>query len=315
MDVSVIVVNYHSEDLIKECVKSVSEKTNGISFEIIVVDNESDEQGKVALKSLPGDCIKTIDARMNLGFGKANNLGAEYACGKYLFLLNPDTVLMNNAIKILYDFMEMNKNVGVCGGNLFSPDGNPTPSFCKEFDTLETEIKKSKWIGIISQKVNDVIGGKIHSNMNTFNYTDAPMEVAYIFGADMMIKKELFDSVGGFDRDFFMYAEEAELQNRISRLGYHIVCVPQAKIIHLEGATSAENNGRSTKQFAMRMKGKLTYFDKCFPPDGADKFYKYRRLKLSRLLQWQKIRGRKPSSETIDILDRIYAEYCSERGS
>lgn len=311
MDVSIIIVNYHSEDLISQCIKTVKDKTNDLKYEIIIVDNGSDSTGKALLDSLRNKETKVINAKDNLGFGKANNLGAEYAKGKYLFLLNPDTELMNDAIHTLFSYMETNQDtIGVCGGNLYGPNGEPTPSFCRDFDTLEKEKDSSKWSSIIMKKVKDMQNHNKHLGTDEFNYTEEPQEVAYIFGADMFMRKELFVTVGGFDRNFFMYAEEAELQKRISDLGYKIMCIPQARIIHLEGATSKS----SPRQFSMRMKGKMTYFDKCFPPDGAALFYKYRRKRYKRLLEWQKLRGRKPSTTSIEILDQVYREYCRERG-
>lgn len=104
MDVSVIIVSYNTCDLLKKCICSILEKTKGVSFEIIVVDNHSsDESVKVITESFPE--VKIISLEENLGFGRANNWGSYKSIGKYLFFLNPDTILLNDAISILVEFL------------------------------------------------------------------------------------------------------------------------------------------------------------------------------------------------------------------
>ena len=131
-----------------------------------------------------------------------------------------------------------------------------------------------------------------------FNYSGDEKKVAYIFGADMMIPKKLFDNLGGFDPDFFMYSEEQELSWRVTAKGYNIVNIPQAQIIHLEGATVKKGSECSEKQFRMRMNGTLTYFQKRFGINGVNEFYKYRTKRYRRLIQIAKWRGRDLSDFT-----------------
>ena len=294
MDVSIIIVNYRSAQMIIDCVESILKKTSGITYEIIVVDNASGDNSETILKSTLGDSITVISAGENLGFGKANNLGAGYAKGRYLFLLNPDTLLVNNAIKILYDYIKENSKTGVVGGNLFSPGMMAAPSYCMEFDDLNTERRKASWrvilYGKIKQKVT--LGKSKRVFKDEFNYSGEIKKVAYIFGADMMIPKKLFENVGGFDKDFFMYAEEEELSWRITRLGYDIISIPQAQIIHLEGATVKKQDEFSERQFRMRMNGTLTYFKKRFGLNGAKEFYKIRSKRYRRLMQIAKWMGK-----------------------
>jgi GT2 family glycosyltransferase len=149
--------------------------------------------------------------------------------------------------------------------------------------------------------------------MQEFNYTDEPIEVAYIFGADMMLPKTLFDEVGGFDPDFFMYGEEEELTWRITQRNRRVICVPQAKIIHLEGATVKKQNEFSTRQFKMRMNGALTYYKKRFGPAGADEFYRLRGLCYDRLIKIAKIIGKyRPDMGAVlqrECLDQVYRDF------
>lgn len=294
MDVSVIIVNYHSASQVIECIHSIFEKTKGITFEIIVVDNASGEEDISKISNTFGKKIKMIVSNENLGFGKANNLGAMNASGKYLFLLNPDTVLVNNAIYILWDYMENNPSCGVSGGNLYAPEMTPAPSYCLRFDDLETERKSAAWKKIIGDKLQQKFRSKFLSGeimfKNEFNHSNEVQKVAYIFGADMMLPKSLFDSVSGFDPDFFMYAEEEEISWRITQKGYSIMNVPDAKIIHLEGVTVKPQNTFSERQFQMRLNGAMVYFKKRFGMEGVHKFYQLRLKRYDRLAQiarWQ----------------------------
>lgn len=116
MDVSIIIVNYKTPELVVECIRSIREKTTGISYEIIIVDNDSKDNSLEIFSTELEEDIKVVVANENLGFGKANNLGAQHATGKYLFLLNSDTLLINNAIQILYQYIEKNNHIGVVGG-------------------------------------------------------------------------------------------------------------------------------------------------------------------------------------------------------
>lgn len=293
MDVSIIIVNYNSIDVIIDCINSIICKTKDLSYEIIVVDNASPDKSADFIETQFGDKLKLIRSDINLGFGKANNLGADYAEGKYLFLLNPDTVLINNAIKVLYDFLEEHPEVGAVGGNLFGGDQiSAAPSFCKFFDSVEYERKSSSWHKIISDKVKQKLKLTGRPFKNEFNYTNGYLEVAYIFGADIMMPRALFETVGGFDKDFFMYAEEAELQWRIQQRGYKIYNVPSAKIIHLEGMSSKQQNEFSERQFKWRMESTCKFFEKCYGRDAAEQFYHYRCRRYKRMSAIKRLHNR-----------------------
>ena len=241
MDVSIIIVNYRSAQMVIDCVHSVFDNTTGLKYEIIIVDNASGDDSVEKLEETFGRKITVISSPQNLGFGKANNLGAKKAAGQYLFLLNPDTLIIDNSILLLYKYIKDCKKIGVVGGNLYSPDMKPLPSYCMEFDGLDTEKKKASWKEIIRAKIRQKLDNKLKKGTvqfnQEFNYSNEPKQVAYIFGADMMMKKSLFEELQGFDPDFFMYCEEEELSWRITEKGYSIMNLPESKIIHLEGAT------------------------------------------------------------------------------
>ncbi|MDR1809420.1 MAG: glycosyltransferase family 2 protein [Prevotella sp.] len=245
VQVSVIIVNYNTAALLDECIESVIQKTEGVSYEIIVVDNRS-EAG--SLDSLVGKYqdVHFLFSGENLGFGKANNWGGKESNGKYLFFLNPDTLLVNNAIAILYEYMRQHPEAGICGGNLYSENMKPASSYY-DTDMLAYEYK------ILLNR----------ERKPGFNKTGQPKDVNVIVGADLFISKQLFDEQNGFDPDFFMYFEEVELCNRIQNKGYKIVSVPQAKIIHKQGG-SAENKNDELKKWSYEEHwySKLVYFSK-----------------------------------------------------
>ena len=227
IDVSVIIVNYKTPKLLKSCINSIYDKTVGVNFEIIVVDNNSSDGSDKLIQTHFPDVIY-VQSESNLGFGKGNNFGLKRARGRNIFFLNSDTLLINNAIKILSDYLDLNSRVGVCGGNLFSENLKNVHSFSLTFPGIYTEL-------------DDIFKGKLSKIKKLkkiqYNTEDHPIPVAYICGANMMIKASVLDDVGVFDPDFFMYFEETELCFRINKKGYDIINLPNAKIVHLEGAS------------------------------------------------------------------------------
>lgn len=250
MDVSVIIVNYNTLELTKNTIESVFEKTEVLNFEIILVDNASTDGSAEFFENNYKERIILIKNSENLGFGRANNKGIEIAKGKYIFLLNSDTLLINNAIKILFDFMEQNIECGVCGGNLFDRDNRPVHSFKKELVNIYSDF----------DFIKNFILKLIYKKRIDFNYTNKNIEVGYITGADMFIRKKILEKVGIFDSDFFMYFEETELTTRIKSTGKKIISVPQAKIIHLEGKSTQFKE----RKFRMFTESKYKYFYKVF---------------------------------------------------
>ena len=229
MDVSVIIVNYNTRQMTDEAINSVYEHTSGVDFEIILVDNASADGSKEFFEKKKG--ITYVYSQENLGFGKGNNLGLEYVKGRNVLFLNSDTLLRNNAIKILSDYMDANPDVGICGGNLFNHEGKPAVSY---------EIKRPSF----ARELNRVLGGRIYKYFYkdiTFNSSKKVKEVGYVSGADFMTRKSILDKYGAFSPEFFMYYEETELANRINNAGFKIVSVPEAEIIHLEGMSLKKN--------------------------------------------------------------------------
>lgn len=312
IECSIIIVNYKTPRLVVKCVNSIIEKTHDIIYEIIVVDNNSEDNSILILKEELGKKIILIESKENLGFGKANNLGVKYSSGEYILFLNSDTFLVNDAVNILYNFLKSKKKVGIVGGNLYTLDMHPSPSFSVNYDNLETEKKESRWTNIFRKIIRNKAINKfrITNQLNTFNYTDNNMEVAYIFGTDMMLSREVFLLVDGFDPSFFMYAEEEDLSYRISKLGYKHFSVPQAKVVHYDGASTKRINEFNSKQFKMRIEGKFIYYNNHYGYQGVKNYYKYKSLYFNRCIKIATLFNRKQlleiTTEQLNCLKEVY---------
>lgn len=216
MNVSIIIVNYNTLRLTNECINSIVEKTKGIDYEIILVDNASNDGSKEFFEN--DSRIKYIYSELNGGFGYGNNIGMNVAKGKYFFLLNSDTLLVNNAIKEFYDYAEAQNEKYLYGCYLMHDDG----SYCSSFFYFPAFNVKSFLKRILGLKKEGII-----------DYVEKNVEA--ISGADMFFHREIYDRTGGFDENIFLYGEEGEWEYRIQKIDYSCKIIPQPQIIHLEG--------------------------------------------------------------------------------
>lgn len=254
LDVSIIYVNYFTSNLIKNSIHSVINKTKDVSFEIIIVDNNTEKDIEAKLKDIAPEEIplRFVFLENNLGYGGGNNEGAKIAKGKYLFLLNPDTLLQNNAIKILKDFIEENTKVGICGGNLFSKDNLPIFSFRKIFPGPGWDFH---------EMTNHLFNYPFNIRKQYFNFSKRPKEVAYISGADLMIDSKVFKKSGGFPNYLFMYWDDVALCKRVHDLGYKVYNVPSAEIIHLESQSFDNDTISKTWKIELLEKYRIIYLE------------------------------------------------------
>lgn len=227
MDISVITVSYNSKDLIVHLLESLYSLTSGVDFEVIVVDNNSKDFEKTKTELEKYNITKIIKNRQNYGFAKAANQGAKIAKGKYLLFLNPDILLLNNTLKILFDFMERTPECAICGGRLKNKNGSYTTSFGKHPDIKKTILN------YLNLKTNN---HKLYVNLKQLQETE------YILGADFFVRKSVFNRLGGFSEKYFMYYEEHELCFKVKKQPSEnkIYYVPEAKMVHL-GSASIEN--------------------------------------------------------------------------
>lgn len=219
MDVSVIIVNYNTKNLTDDCIQSVINKTTGVDYEIILVDNASTDGSKEYFEK--DNRIIYIYSDKNGGFGYGNNRGMEVARGKYFFLLNSDTILLNNAIKLFFDYAEKHSEKRLYCCYLVGGDMQYVCSF----------------FYFPAFTVADFVRRVLHIKTNLpIDYQNKQVEC--ISGADMFIPRAAVDTVGGFDERIFLYGEEGELQYRMRKVGYTGYILNSPKIQHLEGQSS-----------------------------------------------------------------------------
>lgn len=256
MDVSIIIVNYNTKQLTKACIDSIIEYTTEVTYEIILVDNASTD-GSVEMFSKDTN-IRFLPQPQNLGFGKANNVGIQAAKGKYVFLLNSDTYLCNNALKLFFDFCESNhdKKIGAVGCLLNGKDLKRTHSFA-DFPRIG-QVLLARFINPLYK----LFGNTYNTLDNDSLIKDTPFKVDYVTGADIFIRKSLLDKYGAFDPEFFMYFEETEMQHRLTKAGYPSYILPTPEIVHLEGGSIKKTNKRNIRKMMMVQRSQFLYFKK-----------------------------------------------------
>lgn len=232
LDVSVIIVNFNTKDILKNCIDSIIRESSNFSYEIIVVDNGSTD-GSTAMVKENFPEAKLVENRENIGFAAANNQGVQIAKGKFILFLNSDTVIIDNAIKGTLDFMRQKDDIGIVGCKLLNSDMTLQPS-CYFFPSLfrHTLVQKAIPRILVPRKFHDHI-----ENMITRWDYGHMRDVDYVRGAFLMIRRSVFEEIGLLDEDFFMYGEEADFCWRVKDFGWRVVFFPGASVIHLGGAS------------------------------------------------------------------------------
>lgn len=288
MDVSIIIVNYNTKELTRNCLKSVFEQTKNISFEVIVSDNGSNDGSIEMIKSEFPQVI-LIENNANLGFGAANNRGLKIAKGKYIFYLNSDTVLLNNAVKIFFDCWENSpekENIGALGSMLLDKDGNFNISYGKlpvaknELRYLTNCFLSSLYVKLIFSKFHRV-------NIVTEYYG----KTGYVMGADLFLKK---NENAIFDEKYFMFYEESDMQFHLQLQKKYSFIIKGPKILHLEGGS----DNRNKLIYNFRKLTSIYYWESCLfyliKNLNAKKIAKkiYFRLKIIYILPWNLSKSR-----------------------
>lgn len=230
IDLSIIIISYNTCELTIKCIESIFKYTKGVTFEIIVVDNASADKSVVTIARKFKSKVVLIKNKENLGFGAANNQGMAIAQGRYICLLNSDTVLIGNLFEKALEWfdqkalLEIGSSVGMMGVKLLNPDRSEQESY-GGFPTL----------GRVFSRV-------MFGRFLPVNLSDKLKRVDYVKGACMILKREVFERVGGFDDKLFMYVEEVEWCYRVNKSGYAIVYWPNGSLIHFGGASSPSGN-------------------------------------------------------------------------
>lgn len=239
MKVSIILVNYNAAALIRQCLRSIYEQTKEILFEIIVVDNASSDDSRQVIRS-EFSGVHLIESPENLGFSSGNNLGASAAKGRYLLFLNTDTLLFENSIRILAEYLDAHPGVGAIGPKILFEDryfqlsAGQLPGLAREFI--------DKVVYSLARKWRKVICPLLEYRYNTTK------EVGWLTGACLMVRQSAFLQVNGFDEDLFMYFEDKDLCKRINVSGWQIMYYPLTSMIHLLAGSSGNVDKQKIKE-------------------------------------------------------------------
>ena len=232
------------------CIQTIREGTHEIDYEIIVVDNASFDGCGERLSSLYPD-VRFIQSQENLGFASGNNLGVKYASGSILLFLNPDTEIKDRAIDRLYNCIQNIPDCGALGGKLLNSDGSVQTSCVQPFPTilnqlLDTEILRRRFPR-----------SRLWGNRIIFENVRGPVEVEVISGACLMIKRHIFDRIGNFSTEYFMYSEDLDLCFKTRKAGFHNYYFGEAVVIHHGGGSS---NQSASKFSAVMMHESISRF-------------------------------------------------------
>ncbi len=222
MDVSIIIINYRTPELILDCLASLYRLTRGVTFEVVVVDNDPANGKKEMITGRYPD-LKWLDMPYNAGFGRANNAGMELAEGRYFLFLNADTLVTDNVVGRCVHRMDASPDTAACGAHQRYADGTPIP-FYRSFN----EFRKTFFIvppGGIWQKLLDAL-------LPEPVYED-PEQFDWLVGAFLMVRREAVEKVGGFEPSLFMYGEDVEWSGRLGTTG-KLCYFSDCSFIHLE---------------------------------------------------------------------------------
>ena len=226
IDVSIIVVSYNTRQMTADALASVASGTRAASYEIIAVDNASSD-GSAAMLATHPTRSQLIALKDNIGFARANNLAAKTARGRYLLLLNPDTIVHDAAIDRLVQFALDNPAARNWGGRTLFADGTLNPSSCWGRMSLWNLLCRATGLTGLFPK-SELFNGEAFGGWRR----DSVRQVDIVSGCFFLIEKDLWDHLGGFDPLFFMYGEEADLCLRAHALGARPVVTPDATIVH-----------------------------------------------------------------------------------
>jgi len=232
MDLSLIILNYNTKNLLRECLRGIRICAPKLAMEVIVVDNaSSDKSVEMVVAEFPE--VKVIRAESNLGYAGGNNLGIKAAVGRYIMVMNADILLMPDALERLVSFMDANPKVGLVGPQLLNPDRTIQRS-CYRFHSLLTPIYRRTVVGLLPfarQSNSDYL-------MKDFDH-GSERDVDWLLGGALVARREAVAEVGPLDTGFFMYMDDTDWCRRFWEKGWRVTYCPEAKMVHFHQRQSS----------------------------------------------------------------------------
>ena len=233
MDLSLIIVNWNSKAYLRECLDSLARHCPVGPRQTIVVDSGSFD-GCEQMLAKEFSRVKFVQSAQNVGFARANNLGAQYANGKHLLFLNPDTLLVEDSLRILSQRLAELPRAGAVGCRLLNHDHSVQTSCIQSFPTVTNQVLDADYLR------DRFPLSRLWGNAPLFDAQLEPCAVDALSGACLAVTREAFEQIGGFTEGYFMYGEDLDLCFKLQRSGYKVYYLPETRIVHLGGGSSRQ---------------------------------------------------------------------------
>lgn len=259
MTLSIIIVSWNVCDLLRVCLQSIYANADGLDLQVIVVDSASSDE-TVGMVSAEFPQTLLLPQTENVGFPRGNNIGLAHATGDYILFLNPDTEIIGEALQTMVAYMQVHSAVGMLGPELLNSDSSHQSSR-RRFPTLTTAIFESTWLQPYAPRT------MLHHYYVEDVRDDEIAPVDWVSGAAMMTRRAVIEQIGGMDVGYFMYSEELDYCRRIKDVGWEIIYLPTAKIIHHHGKSSEQamthrhiNFNRAKLRYIRKFEGRGAYY-------------------------------------------------------
>ncbi len=247
LDLSIVIVNYNTRDLLRDCLRSLFASEGDFTYQVTVVDNHS-RDGSAAIVRREFPQVHLLENPENVGYAQANNQGLKSRRGRYYLLLNPDTMLPPEALSGMLSFMEEHPQVGIAGPKLMMADGSLDLACRRGFPTPEVSFYRLSGLSRLFPK------SKRFGRYNlTYLDPDQVAEVDSVVGAFMMIRGETLEEIGYLDEEFFLYGEDLDFAYRAKKGGWKVYYNPQVKVLHYKRRSSSQNRKRARYEFYRAM--------------------------------------------------------------
>lgn len=267
-DVSIVIVSWNVRELLRDCLESIATHRGSLDCEIIVVDNQSgDGSAEMVRHDFPG--VQLVQSEVNLGFARGNNRGFALAKGRHVFILNPDTLLVDDSLSRLVRILDENPRIGVAGPRLCSPDGEVQAACARRFFSLSHALTHE----LLGLHTLPLVRNWVRRAFRGYSY-DSSQTVEAVSGAAMLVRRDVLAQVGGFGEMFVHCGEDLDLCYRIHRAGWQIWYQHDCRVIHFGGQSSDQVPEWTTVN---QMFSYGVYFERC---GGPSKRRIYRMLVL-----------------------------------
>lgn len=294
-DLSIVLVCWNNKAYLEPCLRSLYEGGLKSRFDVVVVDNGSTDGSQEMLEQQFPE-VRIIQNDHNVGLARACNQGTEATEGRYVLLLNNDTLVNGPSLDALVDFIDNTEDAGAVGGKLLNPDGTFQAGYAN-FSTLREEF-------LVATRIGERLWEGYPSHLDF--ETDRPMPVGWLSSACLLLRRDALDEVGLLDEGFFIYGDEADLQYRLQQAGWRVYYLPSATTIHYGGRSMDRWRRRK-----MVYRGKMLFYRKNYGPlrTGALRVM-LAGLSLVKLLGWAAVsllpdtreRARKELSSNLDVI-------------